>query len=240
MGETSLKRLLKIPLIVSFLMIQSATTLAGFEDTISNFAYNVFEKSASAGSAFEKSQRMANLKLVEDGAGYYVFDNHDLHGRHWNRINFWYPYKSYSHEMTTTLEPVHIRVDQLIADLKKEAKDKGNIEIPFWWDHQDAMLENVIREFVHAVGTENFVISFVYSMSTHNISFYVNVDSNASHDTIHNTTLIKVLKDNIRRVLADPDAFSRYGREIRDNFTVSFGKPLIVFYILGTGTLYLH
>ncbi len=246
-GRTSMKRWLTILLFASISLIQPSSTFAiGFGDTVSNIAWHVFSKVVPSGSAFEKGQAMDHLSVDKDGDGYYAFGQYAFNkktpgGRHWNRVNFWFPSKSYHHEMTTTLEGDHISPEQLIADLKREAEEKGDIEIAFWWDHQDAMLEDAIRDFVRAVGTDNFAISLIYSTSTHNISFYVNVDSGASHDTIHNTKLIRVLKDNIRRVLpADPDAYPKDGHEIRDHFTVSFGKPLIVAYLLGTGNLHFH
>lgn len=237
-----MKKWLSIVLSISIIALTSVSARAGiFENTLSSFAQDVFSHAAGVDSVFENSQRMANLNLSRDGDGYYVFSKHASGGRHWNRMNFWYPYKSYSHEMTTTLEDSHISLDQLIADLQQEKEDNGDIEIAFWWDHQDAMLADCLRDFVNAVGTENFAISLVYSTSTHNISFYVNVASDASYETIHNTRLIKVLKDNIRRVLAaDPDAYPKQGRDITDHFTVSWGKPLLVVYLLGTGDLYFH
>ena len=237
-----MKKWLSIVLSLSFVMLTALSAGAGvFENTLSGFAENVFSKAAGADAVFENSERMANLNLAKDGEGYYVFGKYASGGRHWNRMNFWYPYKSYSHEMTTSLEADHISLEQLIADLQQEKDENGDIEIAFWWDHQDALLADCLREFVSAVGTENFAISLVYSTSTHNISFYVSVDSDASYQTIHNTRLIRVLKDNIRRVLAaDPDAYPKQGPEITDHFTVSWGKPLLVAYLLGTGDLYFH
>ena len=237
-----MKKWLSIVLSISFVVLTSVSARAGyFEDTLSRFAQDVFSHAAGVDSAFENSLSMSDLKLTKDGDGYYIFGKHASGGQHWNRMNFWYPYKSYSHEMTTTLEGQHISVDQLISDLQQEKDNNGDIEIAFWWDHQDALLADCLRDFVTAVGTENFAISLIYSTSTHNISFYVNVDSNASYETIHNTRLIRVLKDNIRHVLAaDPDAYPKQGREIRDHFTVSWGKPLLVAYLLGTGDLYFH
>lgn len=233
--------LMIVLLLVSFSLSQPTSTFAFGGGSISNIAKDVLLRVVPSGSAFEKGQAMGALRVDKDGEGYYAFGKHASGGRHWNRVNFWFPYRSYSHEMTTTLEGRHISPEQLIADLKKEAVEKGDIEIAFWWDHQDAMLEEAIRDFVHTVGTDNFAISMVYSTSTHNISFYVNVASGASHNTIHNTKLIKVMKDNIRRVLpANPDAYPKHGHEIRDHFTVSFGKPLIIVYLLGTGDLYFH
>lgn len=237
-----MNRWLTIILVAGFLVIQPSISFGSwFSDQLSHFAFNVLQHAAASGSGFDHSESMGNLNIDQDGDGYYVFGKYASGGRHWNRMNFWYPYKSYSHEMTTTLTGNHISADQLIADLQQEADDKGHIQIAFWWDYQDAMLADCIRQFVQAVGTDDFAISMVYSTSTHNISFYVNVDSGASPDTINNTRLIRVIKDNVRRVLAaDPDAFPKYGREIRDHFTVSFGKPLIVVYLLGTGDLYFH
>ncbi len=237
-----MKKWLSIILCISFVLLMSVSAGAGFfSDVLSGFAQDVFSRAAGVDSVFEHSQRMANLNLSKDGDGYYVFGKHARGGRHWNRMNFWYPEKSYHHEMTTSLEGNHISLDRLIADLQQEKDANGDIQIAFWWDHQDALLANCLREFVSAVGTENFAISMVYSTSSHNISFYVNVDSNASYETIHNTRLIRILKDNIRRVLAaDPDAYPKQGPEIRDHFTVSWGKPLLVAYLLGTGDLYFH
>lgn len=241
-GDAFMNKRLAILLLLFFFVFLPLSVFAFvFENELSDFAFHVFSSASASGSAFSGSQRMSDLSIQKDGDGYYTFGKHLRDGRHWNRMNFWYPYKSYSHEMTTTLEKGHISPEQLISDLNKEADENGNIEIAFWLDHQDAMLEDCIRDFMKAVGTDNFAISIIYSTNTHNISFYVNVDSNASHDTIHKTTLIKVLKDNIRHVIAaDPDAFPKHGHEIRDHFSVSFGKPLIVVYLLGTGDLYFH
>lgn len=235
------KRQTLIYILTAFLTLPSMAFGVGIKDIISNHAYRIFSAATGVGSAFEGSTRMDDISIKKDGAGYYAFGKYVRGGNHWSRMNFWFPYKSYRHGMNTSLQEKHITPDQLIADLKKAGGKDGKIQFAFWLDHQGALLEECIKEFVNKVGTNNFAISLVYNTKTHGISFYVNVDSNASHNTIHNTKLIKIIKDNIRRrIAADPDAYPKYGKEIKDHFSVSFGKPLIVFYILGTGELYFH
>ncbi len=195
--------------------------------------------SGSDSEVFANTEAMGSLNLSQDGRGFYVFGKYGPGARYWNTMNFWFPYETYSHKMYTSLSQ-SISLETLVNRLNS-ANTANNLHLAFWWDHQVGQLEQSIRDFAEAVGTENFAISMVYNLNTHGISFYVNVDSDASYSTIHNTTLIKVIKDNIRQVIAaDPDAYPKQGDEISDSFHAHSGTPLVVLYILGTGELHFH